>query len=84
MGVILNAIIENFGFESFTSWDLHLKTGINQKVIQMVLKKMKNNEVMYNNGHIWRLRTQDEITERRIQVNKIIDKYSLPNKKYNV
>jgi hypothetical protein len=87
MSIILDTIIENFGVnEDFTPWDLHKMTKINYKVLQMNLKKMANREVLYHNltCDIFRLRTDEDIFERRKRVNDWIDQYSLKQKKYKL
>lgn len=87
MGIILSKIKENFGTENnFTAWELHLITKINFKVVQMILKKMHNNETLYFNYKwgLYQLNSDEEILKRRIKVNEDIDKYSLANKKYKI
>jgi hypothetical protein len=61
-------------------------TKINYKVLQMNLKKMANREVLYHNPtcDIFRLRTDEDIFERRKRVNDWIDQYSLKQKKYKL
>ena len=87
MGIILDTIKKHYGTENdFSSWDLHLITKINQKVIQMVLKKMHNNEILWRSSKydIFQLNTDEEVKKRRIKTNENIDKYCLKNKKYKI
>lgn len=85
MGIILEKIKEAFGTEnSFSAWDLHILTEINFKVVQMILKKMHNKEILYSNQEygIYQLKTEYEVLKDKIKVNQLIDKYDLANKKY--
>ncbi len=87
MGVILDAIKKHFNTDDgFTSWDLHKVTGINHKVVQMNLKRLQNNETLYcyiSRG-LYFLRTDEGILKARKEVNALIDKYELQNKKYKI
>jgi hypothetical protein len=85
MGLILDTIKENYGVdEDFTPWDLHLKTKINEKVIQMALKKMHNREVLHHYNGSYYLKSDEEILISRKKANDLIDKYDLKQKKYKL
>lgn len=85
MSKVLELVKNHFGYSnSFTPNELSKFTDIPQKVLSMVLKKYANVEVLYHNPtrDTFYLRTPEEILEKRIEVNALIDKYQLKNKKF--
>ena len=85
MSKVLELVKEHFGYgNGFTPNELSRFTNIPQKVLSMVLKKYANVEVLYyyTSRDIFYLRTEEEILEKRLEVNAMIDKYELKNKKY--
>lgn len=87
MSKVLELVKEHFGYgNGFTPNDLSKHTNIEQKVLSMVLKRYSNSEVMgfYPSQDLFYLRTPEEILEKRIEVNELIDKYQLQNKKFKI
>lgn len=87
MSKVLELVKEHFGYgNGFTPNELSMFTDIPQKVLSMVLKKYANVEVLYyySSRDIFYLRTPEEILEKRIEVNELIDKYQLQNKKFKI
>jgi hypothetical protein len=84
---ILEVIKENFGYDNFFSVnELSNHTDINYKVLQMILKKYHNIEVLHfhHKTGSYYLKTDEAILASRIRTNEMIDKYQLQNKKYKV
>ncbi len=87
MSKVLELVKEHFGYgNTFTPNDLSKFTDIPQKVLSMILKKYSNVEVMgfFPRLDSFYLRTPEEILKKRLEVNAMIDKYNLKNKKYKV
>lgn len=87
MSKVLELVKNHFGYgNGFTPNELSKFTDIPQKVLSMVLKKYANVEVLYYYPTIdtFYLRTPEEILEKRIEVNALIDKYQLKNKKFKI
>lgn len=87
MSKILESIRKNFKEnETFTPSELNTITGINQKVLSMVLKKYHNSLILgfiQSVGSFY-LKSEEDVLKDKIKYNSDVDKYQLMNKKFKV
>ena len=89
MSKILKLVKKHFKDDAFYARDFSSKTGIDIRTCNMVLKRLSNSLKLgiYANEDqppLYYYRTTQDINKERIEVNKMIDKYNLKQKKFKI
>lgn len=90
MSKILKLAKEHYDYnDSFCAYDLASKINMDSKVIAMNLKKLRISEkvgsfIASNGECLYYIRTDENILKAKKEVNDIIDKYDLKQKKFDI